>query len=273
MGILMTCLASLAGVNIVLGLSWLWRRSMEARMARQVRAWPGLDAYHADLLSSGEPLCSTDHQPDRLASNSSRAAEVAVRLMREDGLLRGHGLELVETAAEPAHPVTAAAFRAVSTGRYQAAVGALRLGDISRDTDFRTALRAHLNLLFTHAPATRPHLGTAIADVALWSYAIGAAAPALHTFLLLRRSGPTDPYIVQGSFVLAFLVFVVALVVITAQAGNTWHPLRDPKAPTAPKELAPPPKELASPRKDSVDLVDSAGETPSGDIGESFGAE
>lgn len=63
MEMLMTCLVSLASVNIVLGLATRpWKRSVEARMVRQVRAWPGLDAYHADLLSTSEPLCSTDHQ-------------------------------------------------------------------------------------------------------------------------------------------------------------------------------------------------------------------
>ncbi|MEV4975908.1 hypothetical protein [Streptomyces scopuliridis] len=76
--------------------------------------------------------------------------------------------------------------------------------------------------------------------MALWSYALGAAAPAVHAFLLLRRSAPTDPDVVEGSFVLASLVFVTALIVITAQAGNTWHPLKDPQVPVALKELAPP---------------------------------
>lgn len=241
----MTCLASLAGVNIVLGLTRLWRRSVEARMVRQVRVWPGVDAYHAELLSAGEPLCSTDHQPQVLGRNSSRAADVAVRLMRQGGLLHGPGLELVENAAEPAHPVTASAFRAI--GRHPAAIGRLRLGDIGRDPGFRAALRTHLNELFAHAPATRRHLGTTIPRVALWSYALGAAAPALHTFLLLRRSAPDDADVMEGSFVLASLVFVAALIVITAQAGNTWHPLEDPEVPLALRELAPP-------REDPVDL-------------------
>ncbi|MFF4273435.1 hypothetical protein [Streptomyces sp. NPDC001536] len=48
----MTCLIALAGVNLVLGPARRWRRSVEARIVRQVRAWPGLDAYHAELLSA-----------------------------------------------------------------------------------------------------------------------------------------------------------------------------------------------------------------------------
>ncbi|MEU8894117.1 hypothetical protein [Streptomyces sp. NPDC048442] len=250
MGMLTTCLISLASVNIALGLTRLWRRSVEARTVRQVRAWTGLDTYHTELLSAAEPLCSTDHQPDRLARNSSRAAEVAVRLLRQDGLLHGHDRELVETAVEPAHPVTAAAFRAI--GRNQAAVGRLHVGDIGLDPGFRAAVRAHLNALFTHAPATRRHLGTTVRNVALWSYALGATAPAVHAYLLLRRADPTDPDVMKGSFMLASLVFVAALVVITAQAGNTWHLLEDPETPAALKELAPL-------REDPVGSADGAG--------------
>lgn len=234
----MTCLVSLAGVNLALGLDRLWRRSVEARMVRQVRAWPGLDAYHAELLSAAEPLCSAGHQPDRLERNSHRAAEVAVRLMREEGLLDEHGMELAETATEPAHPVTAAAFRVI--GRYRAVHGLPRLGDIGRDHGFQAAVRTHLNELFAHAPATRHHLSTTSRDVALWSYGLGAAAPAVHVFLLLRRSAPTDPDVVGGAFVLASLAFLAALILLTAQAGNTWHPLEDQEVPTALKQPAPP---------------------------------
>lgn len=241
----MTCLVSLAGVNIALGLTRLWRKSVEARMVRQVRAWPGLDAYHAELLGAAEPLCSTDHQPGRLVRNSYRAAEVAVRLMREDGLLQGDGIELVETAAEPAHPVTAAAFRVI--GRYQAVGGRPRLGDIGHDHGFQAAVRTHLRELFTHAPATRRHFGNTVRDVAFWSYGLGAAAPAVHAFLLLRRAAPTDPEVVEGSFVLASLVFVAALIVLTAQAGNTWHPLEDPEVPIALEEPAPHREDPAAP--------------------------
>ncbi|MCY0926842.1 hypothetical protein OTB20_11635 [Streptomyces sp. H27-H1] len=43
MGMLTTCLVSLAGVNLVLGLTRLWRRAGEARMVRQVRAWAEFD--------------------------------------------------------------------------------------------------------------------------------------------------------------------------------------------------------------------------------------
>ncbi|MER5258149.1 hypothetical protein [Streptomyces sp. NPDC002855] len=239
MEMLMTCLVSLAGVNIVLGLvTRPWRRSVEARTVRQVRAWPGLDAYHADLLSTSEPLCSTDHQPGRLLLNSSRAAAVAVRLMSEDKLLDRDGMKLTETAAEPAHPVTAAAFRAI--GRYQHVRDRPRVGDIGRDPAFQTAVRTHLNDLFAHAPAARRHLGTTVNHLALWCYGLGAAAPAVHAFFLLRRTDPNDPYVLQGSFVLASLTFVAALIVLTAQAGNTWHPLGGLETPTALKDLAHP---------------------------------
>ncbi|WP_371621516.1 hypothetical protein OG245_00335 [Streptomyces sp. NBC_01116] len=244
MEMLMTCLVSLASVNIVLGLATRpWRRSVEARMVRQVRAWPGLDAYHADLLSTPEPLCSTDHQPGRLLLNSSRAASVAVRLMSEDKLLDRHNMKLAETAAEPAHPVTAAAFRAIS--RYQTVGGRPRVGDIGRDPVFQTAVRTHLNDLFIHAPATRRHLGTTINNLALWCYGLGAAAPAVHAFFILRRTEHSDPYVLQGSFVLASLAFVAGLIVLTAQAGNTWHPLEDSETPIALKELAPPSEDPA----------------------------
>lgn len=254
MGMLTTCLVSLAGVNLVLGMTRLWRRAVEARMVRQVRAWAGFDVYHAELLGTAEPLCSSNHQPDRLARNSFRAAEAAVRLMRADGLFHGPGLELTQSAAEPAHPVTAAAFRAV--GRSQAAVGRLRVGDIGRDPGFLAAVRTHLNELLAHAPATRHHLGNTTRDTALWSYGLGAAAPAVHAFLLLRRSAPDDPGVVQGSFVLASLVFAAALIVITAQAGNTWHPLEDPEVPAALKELAPSCAEAAD-AADAADAVDA----------------
>ncbi|KAB1986050.1 hypothetical protein [Streptomyces triticiradicis] len=265
MEILTTCLVSLAAVNIVLGLATRqWRRSVEARMVRQVRAWPGLDAYHADLLSTSEPLCSTDHQPGRLALNSFRAAAVAVRLMSEDGLLDRHGMKPAETAAEPAHPVTAAAFRFLS--RYRTVRDPPRVGDIGRDPDFQAAVRAHLNDLFAHAPATRRHLGTTINDLALWCYGLGAAAPAVHAFFMALRTDPGDPYIRQGSFVLASLVFVAALIVLTAQAGNTWHPLEGLETPTALKELAPP-------REDPVDLAEGSGEIPGDGVGETPGAD
>src|SRR6476469_1092791 len=129
MEILITCLVSLITVNIVPGLATRqWRRSVEARTVRQVRAWPGLDAYHADLLSTSEPLCWTDYQPRRLELNSYRAASVAVRLMSEDGLLDRHDMKPAETAAEPAHPVTAAAF--CFLGRYSTAGERPRVGDI-----------------------------------------------------------------------------------------------------------------------------------------------
>jgi hypothetical protein len=238
MGMLTTCLIALVGVNVVLVLAGLRRRSVEARMVRQVQAWPGVDTYHAELLSAGEPLCSTDHQPDRLADNSCRAAEVAIRLMRQDGLLRGDGLELVENAAEPAHPVTAAAFRLI--GRYQSDPSQLRLGDFGRDPGFQAAVRTHLNALFTHAPAVRRYWATTINDVVLWSYGCGAAAPAVHAYLLMRRTAPTDPDVVKGSFMLACLVFVVALLVLIAQTRKTWSSwLKDREIPLALKELAP----------------------------------
>ncbi|MEV7297635.1 hypothetical protein AB0N79_39460 [Streptomyces microflavus] len=253
MEMLMTCRVSLVSVNIVLGLATRpWRRSVEARMVQQVRAWPGLDAYHADLLSTTEPLCSTDHQPGRLLLNSSRAASVAVRLMSEDKLLDRHSMKLAETAAEPAHPVTAAAFRAIS--RYRTVGDRPRVGDIGRDPVFQTAVRTHLNDLFIHAPATRRHLGTTINNLALWCYGLGAAAPAVHAFFILRRTGHSDPYVLQGSLVVASLAFVAGLIVLTAQAGNTWHPLEDLETPTALKELA-------LPRENPVDLAEGTGES------------
>lgn len=90
-------------MNIALGLTRLWRRSVEARTVRQVRAWPGLDAYHAELLGAAEPLCRTDHQPDRLDRNFCRAADVAHGLMREHGVLcGGEDPEVVEGAAQHA---------------------------------------------------------------------------------------------------------------------------------------------------------------------------
>lgn len=257
----MTCLVSLAGVNIVLGATRLWRRAFEGRLVRQVQAWPELDVYHAELLSVAEPLCSTGHQPGDLARNLSRASAVAVRLMRQDGLFRGPGLELGRTAAEPAHPVTAAAFRAIR--RHQAVSDQLRHGDIARDPGFQAAVRSHLSELFAHAPATRRHVDTLIHTVALWSYGLGAAAPAVHTFLLLRRSGPGDPDVVEGAFVLASLVFVAALIVITAQAGNTWHPLEEPEVPLALKELAPPREDPKGPA-DDTDAHDDTGQTITG---------
>jgi hypothetical protein len=103
MGILTTCLVSLAAVNVAMWLIRLWRRSVEARAVRQVRAWPGLDVYHAELLSAGERLCSTDHQPRDLERDSYRAAEVAVRLLRQDGLIDGSTIKVVQDAAEPTH--------------------------------------------------------------------------------------------------------------------------------------------------------------------------
>ncbi|MFI5801279.1 hypothetical protein [Streptomyces sp. NPDC051561] len=237
MELLTTCLLSLIAVNLVLGLATRpWRRWMEARTVRQVRAWPGLDAYHADLLSTSEPLCWTGHQPGRLQQNSHRAASVAVRLLCEDSLLDRHRMTLVEDAAEPAHPVTAAAFRTLA--RWGNVSDRPREGDIGRDPDFRAAVRTHLNALFAQAPATRRHLGTLLNDLALWCYGLGAAAPAVHAFFILRRTDPHDTYILQGSFVLASLVFLAALIVLTAQVGNTWHPLRGVETPTALKELA-----------------------------------
>ncbi|MGW1772183.1 hypothetical protein [Streptomyces sp. NPDC002104] len=231
MGMLTTCLVSLAGVNLALGLVRLWRRSVEARMVRQVRAWPGFDAYHAELLGSTEPLCWTGHQGERLVRNSQRAADVAVRLLCEEGVLRGEELESVEHAAEPAHPVTAAAFRAI--GRYPAVVGRFRIGVVGRDEGFRAAVRTHLDELFAHAPATRFHMSPVSNDAALWSYGIGAAAPAVHAFLLLRATAPGNPDTAEGAFVLASLVFLAALIVLTAQAGSTWHPLADREVPAA----------------------------------------
>ncbi|MCX5206369.1 hypothetical protein OG897_33800 [Streptomyces sp. NBC_00237] len=239
MGMLTTCLVSLAVVNVVLGLATRpWRRWMEARAVRQVRAWPGLDAYHRDLLSTSEPLCATDHQPGRLLKNACRAAPVAVRLLDEAGLLDVPGMRLAENAAEPAHPVTAAAYRVIAG--YGSVSDRPRVGDIGRHADFQAAVRTHLTGLLLHAPATRIHVGTTLNDLALWCYGLGAAAPAVHAFLLLRRIDPDDTYILQGSFVAASLVFVAALIVLTAQAGNTWHPLAELETPTALKELAPP---------------------------------
>ncbi|MER5758977.1 hypothetical protein [Streptomyces sp. NPDC002082] len=249
MGMLTTCLVSLVGVNLAFGLLRLWRRSVEARMVRQVRAWPGLDAYHAELLGAAEPLCVRDHQPDRLARNSSRASDVALRLMREDGVLhdgddgnggdREGGLELREGATVPAHPVTAAAFRALR--RYSTDEGGSRLGVDGGDPGFQAAVRAHLDELFARAPTARLYMSPFSHEAALWSYGIGAAAPAVHTFFLLRATAPGDPDIAQGSFVLAFLVFVAGLIVLTAQAGNTWHPLADREVPAAFRLPGPPP--------------------------------
>ncbi|MFJ7270541.1 hypothetical protein ACIQV3_28550 [Streptomyces sp. NPDC099050] len=251
MGLLTTCLVSLVAVNIALGLLRLWRRSVEARMIRQVGALPGLDAYHAELLGAAEPLCARDFQPDRLTRNSYRAAAVALRLMREDGLLRdGDGVgvgvgvgpevaEVVEGAAEPAHPVTAAAFRALR--RYSSDEGGSRLYVDGGDPAFQAAVRAHLDALFALAPATRLHMSPFGHEAALWSYGIGAAAPAVHTFFLLRAIAPGDPDTAGGSFVLASLVFLAALIVLTAQAGNTWHPLADLEVPAAFRPPVPPP--------------------------------
>ncbi|MFE4264266.1 hypothetical protein [Streptomyces sp. NPDC056883] len=251
MGMLTTCLVSLVGVNLAFGLLRLWRRSVEARMVRQVRARPELDAYHAELLGAAEPLCARDHQPDRLARNSHRASAVALRLMREDGVLHGRdggdggdgdregGLEVREGAAVPAHPVTAAAFRALR--RYSTDEGGSRLGVDGGDPGFRAAVRAHLDELFAHAPAARLHMTPFVNDAALWSYGIGAAAPAVHTFFLMRATAPGDPDIAQGSFVLASLVFVAGLIVLTAQAGNTWHPLAERDVPAAFRLPGPPP--------------------------------
>ncbi|WP_327305560.1 hypothetical protein OG730_20265 [Streptomyces sp. NBC_01298] len=246
MGLLTTCLVSLAAVNIALGLIRLWRRSVEARMVRQVRALPVLDAYHAELLGAAAPLCARDFQPDRLTRNSCRAAAVALRLLREDGLLRGgddsgdgddgdgggdNALEAGEGAAEPPHPVTAAAFHALR--RYTSDEDGTRLSVDGSVPTFQAAVRAHLDELFALAPATRLHMSPFGHHAALWTYGIGAAAPAVHTFFLLRAVAPADPDVVGGSFVLASLVFVAALIVLTAQAGNTWHPLEDLEVPAA----------------------------------------
>ncbi|MFE6364892.1 hypothetical protein ACFVP3_33485 [Streptomyces sp. NPDC057806] len=238
MGILTTCLVSLAAVNVAMWLIRRWRRSVEARAVRQVRAWPGLDVYHAELLSAGERLCSTDHQPSDLERNSYRAAEVAVRLLRQDGLLDGSTIKVVRDAAEPTHLVTATAFRYIH--RSLIIPSEMRTGDVGRDPDFRAAVRAHLKELFVHAPATRRHPATTTVQAALWTYGLGAAAPAVHTYLLLSGSAPGDPHTAQGSFVLAFLVFVAALIVLTAQAGNTWHPLEDTGVPPGLRDLSPP---------------------------------
>lgn len=268
MGLLMTGLISLVGVNIVLGAARLWRRSVEARMVRQVRAWPGFDVYHADLLSAGEPLCVTAYQPGRLEWNSYRATDVAIRLMRQDGLLHEDRLELVETAAEPIHPVTAACFRVI--GRYRT-VSRPSPGDIGRDPDVQSAVRAHLAELFAHAPATRRHPGTTVRETALWAYAVGAAAPAVHTYFLMSSSAPGDPDVRKGSFVLACLVFLAALIVLTAQAGNTWHPLEDPGPATALQELSPPRTRSERPAGVTGDIqaADTDGSL-SGDTGDSF---
>ncbi|MEU3459156.1 hypothetical protein ABZ721_04260 [Streptomyces sp. NPDC006733] len=142
--------------------------------------------------------------------------------------------------------------RVRAIGRYQAVGIQPRLGDIGGDHAFQDAVGAHLKDLFRHAPATRRHLDTATNTVALWSYALGAAAPAVHAFLLLRRSAPADPDLTEGSFVLASLVFVAALIVLTAQAGNTWHPLQEPEVPSALREAVPLPR-------DPVDRVEDAG--------------
>ncbi|MER6349319.1 hypothetical protein ACWC10_17495 [Streptomyces sp. NPDC001595] len=239
MGILTTCLISLAAVNVAMWLIRLWRRSVEARAVRQVRAWPGLDVYHAELLSSGERLCSTDVQPSDLERNSFRAAKVAVRLLRQDGLIDDDSsIELVRDAAEPAHPVTAAAFRYIDQSWISPSE--MRTGDVGRDPDFQAAVRAHLKELFVHAPAARRHPATTTVRAALWAYGLGAAAPAVHIYLLVSGSAPGDPDIAKGSFVLAFLVFVAALIVLTAQAGNMWHPLEDTGVPPGLRELSPP---------------------------------
>ncbi|MFF3214824.1 hypothetical protein ACFYYB_29825 [Streptomyces sp. NPDC002886] len=240
MGLLTTCLVSLAAVNIALALIRLWRRSVESRMVRQVRALPELDAYHAELLSAAEPLCARDFQPDRLTRNSYRAAAVALRLLGEEGRLREDDSDddgdddapaVGEGAAEPAHPVTAAAVHALR--RYTSDGGGTRLRVDGGDPNFQAAVRAHLDELFALAPATRLHMSPFGHQAALWAYGIGAAAPAVHTFFLLRAIAPADPDIVGGSFVLASLVFVAALIVLTAQAGNTWHPLEDLEVPAA----------------------------------------
>ncbi|MGV9453051.1 hypothetical protein [Streptomyces sp. NPDC003635] len=238
MEILTTCLLSMAAVNVAMWLIRLWRRSVETRGVLQVRAWPGLDIYHAELLNAGERLCSTDHQPRDLERNSCRAAEVAVRLLRQDGLIDDTVMKVVPDAAEPAHPVTAAAFRLIDQSWI--IPSEMRTGHVGRDPDFQAAVRAHLKELFVHAPATRRHPATTTVQAALWAYGLGAAAPAVHTFLLLRGSASDDPYVVQGAFVLAFLVFVAALIVLTAQAGNTWHPLEDTGVPPGLTELSQP---------------------------------
>ncbi|MFD3657848.1 hypothetical protein [Streptomyces sp. NPDC058620] len=229
------------------------------------------DAYHADLLSAGEPLCVTAHQPGRLERNSYRATDVAIRLMRQDGLLHEDGLELVETAAEPAHPVTAACFRVI--GRYRT-VSRPRPGDIGRDPDVQSAVRAHLGELFAHAPATRRHPGTTTRETALWAYAVGAAAPAVHAYFLMSSSAPGDLDVRKGSYALASLVFLAALIVITAQAGNTWHPLEDPGTPTALQEPSPPRAHSERPAGDTGDIpaADSDG-SRSDDTGESFAGD
>ncbi|GGR01112.1 hypothetical protein GCM10010280_56390 [Streptomyces pilosus] len=238
MGILTTCLISLAAVNIAMWLIRSWRRSVEARAVAQVRAWPGLDIYHAELLSSGQRLCSTDHQPGDLERNSCRAAAVAVRLMRQEGLIDESTMKVVPDAVEPTHPVTAAAFRCIDQSYINPSE--LRTGDVGRDSDFQAAVRAHLKELFVHAPTTRRHPATTTVQAAMWTYGIGAAAPAVHVYLLLSSSAPGDPDTAKGSFVVAFLVFVVALIVLTAQAGNTWHPLEDTGVPAGLRELSPP---------------------------------
>lgn len=237
MGILTTCLVSLAAVNVAMWLIRLCRRSVEARAVLQVRAWPGLDIYHVELLSAGERLCSTDHQPRDLERNASCAADVAVRLLRQDGLIDDSTMQVVGDAAEPTHPVTAAAFRYID--RSWITPSEMRRGDVGRDPDFQAAVRAHLKELFAHAPSTRRHPATTTVQAAVWAYGIGAAAPAVHVYLLLSGSAPGDPDISQGSFVLAFLVFVAALIVLTAQAGNTWHPLEDTGVPPGLRELSP----------------------------------
>lgn len=221
MVIVVICLVSLAGVNISLGLTRLWRGWIEARMVRQVRAWPGLDAYHVELLGTAKPLCRSPRQVNRLVPNSARAAFVAVRLIDE--------LESAEGEADPAHPVTAAAYRVM--GVHPTVVGSPRVGLVGRDPGFRAALCAHLEELFAHAPATRFHVSPFTNDAALWSYGLGAAAPAVYIFFLLKNTAPGDPETTQGSFVLAFLVFVAGLIVLTAQAANTWHPLEDREVP------------------------------------------
>ncbi len=241
MGILTTCLVSLAAVNVAMWLIRLCRRSVEARAVLQVRAWPGLDLYHADLLSAGERLCSTDHQPRDLLNNSCRAAKVAVRLLRQDGLIDDATMKVVRGAAEPTHPVTAAAFRYID--RSWIISSEMRTGDVGRDPDFQAAVRAHLKELFIHAPTTRHHPATTTVRAALWAYGLGAAAPAVHVYLVLSGTAPGDPDIAKGSFVLAFLVFVAALIVLTAQAGNMWHPLEDTGVPPGLRELSPHPPE------------------------------
>ncbi|MFE2053013.1 hypothetical protein [Streptomyces sp. NPDC059459] len=237
MGILTTCLVSLAAVNAAMLLIRCWRRSVEARAVRQVRAWPGLDVYHAQWLSAGERLCSTDHQPSDLERNSHRAAEVAVRLLRRDGLIDDSTIKVVPDATEPAHPVTAAAFHYIKESRI--IPSEMRTADVSRDPGFQAAVRAHLKELFVHAPTTRRHPATTTVRAAIWAYGLGAAAPAMHVYLALSGSAPEDPYTRQGSFVAALLVFVAALIVLTAQAGNTWHPLEDTGVPSGLRELSP----------------------------------